>query len=127
MASDGRPRILRSALAITMLATIGCQQGVTVEVSQAAESVDFAVTPRSGVETCIDSVTVYPDTPADAPPVWSSNRGLDVKGCTTRLRYGAPPDGWGQQVAARPLVKGAGYRVMLGGVGFTGAERFVRQ
>jgi hypothetical protein len=123
MGFDRRP----IEVAAAALLAAACQQGVAVSVAQTAADVTIAVTARPGTETCLDSVSVYPDAPADASPVWVSNKGMNAPGCVTKLRFGTKPTGWGQQVAATPLLRGQAYRIMVGGVGFTGGTRFTRE
>jgi len=108
------------------LALAGCREGAELRVTQDDRGISFALAPDADTQRCIDAVTVYPKTPDDAAPVWDISRDRSVKGCTTELRYGELPPGFGARQAAAALRPGVSYRVMVSGVGFSAAAQFER-
>jgi hypothetical protein len=111
---------------LACLALAGCQEGAELRVTQDDRGISFALAPGTDAPRCIDAVTVYPRTPDDAAPVWDISRDRSVKGCTTQLRYGELPPGFGARQAAATVQPGASYRVMVSGVGFSAAAQFER-
>ena len=108
------------------LALAGCQEGAELRVTQDDRGILFALVPDRDTPRCIDAMTVYPQTPDDAAPVWDISRDRSVQGCTTQLRYGELPPGFGARQAAATLQPGASYRVMVSGIGFSAAAQFER-
>lgn len=111
---------------LVCLALAGCQEGAELRVTQDERGISFALAPDTDTQRCIDAVTVYPKTPDDAGPLWDISRDRSVKGCTTQLRYGELPPGFGARQAAATLQSGASYRVIVSGVGFSAAAQFER-
>ncbi|MDV3459267.1 hypothetical protein RZN05_19890 [Sphingomonas sp. HF-S4] len=117
---------VRILAGLVCLALAGCQEGAELRVTQDDRGVSFSLAPDTDTQRCIDAVTVYPKTPDDAAPLWDISRDRSVKGCTTQLRYGELPAGFGARQPAATLPPGAAYRVMVSGVGFSAAAQFTR-
>ena len=126
MASSGTGRVRELTIASALL-LCGCREGADLQVAQDQRGATFTVQPRSeGVQTCIETVSVYPAAPDDAPPLWDISGGRSSDMCVTHLRYGELPTGFGATQAALPLQPGRSYRVMVTGAGFIAATRFER-
>ncbi|PSJ37930.1 hypothetical protein [Allosphingosinicella deserti] len=126
MASRGAGGDRGLAIASALL-LCGCRDGADLQVAQDQQGATFAVQPRSeGVQNCIESVSVYPAAPDDAPPLWEISGGRSSDMCVTRLRYGELPTGFGATKAAPALQPGRSYRVLVTGAGFSAATRFER-